>query len=368
MFLQSLSLQYFKNYEKAEVSFCEHFNCLVGMNGSGKTNILDAIHYLSTTKSAFHALDSQSITHGSQYFVINGKFSSVDKESRVHCSLKKNSRKTFRVDDLEYEKLSEHIGKFPLVLIAPNDDELIRESNETRRKFFDSIISQYDSGYLQSLIRYNQYLKQRNALLKSMAESGKVDQVMLETYNKPLIQASQKVAKKRKVFIEEFLPHFQSNYDKIAEKREMVFIGYNTKVLDTNFTENYHKGIQKDIITQRTNLGIHRDEYLFEIDGMPIKKFGSQGQQKSLLISLKLAQFEFVKSHLGITPILLLDDIFDKLDDSRIRELMTIIGSENFGQVFVTDAREERTRNLLQDKFDTMKLFRVENNTILEFE
>lgn len=366
MFLQSLSLQYFKNYEKADVSFCNHFNCLVGMNGSGKTNILDAIHYLSTTKSAFHALDAQSINHDGKYFVVNGAFEKSDKAHKVHCSLKKNSRKTFKVDEAEYDKLSEHVGKFPVVLIAPNDDELIRESNETRRKFFDSIISQYDPAYLQALIKYNHHLKQRNALLKKMNESGKIDTLMLDTYNQPMIQLCVEIAKKRMAFIEEFLPHLQANYDRISDQKERVSIVYQTKVLSTDFAQQYAKGTQKDVITQRTNLGIHRDEYLFEIDCYLIKKFGSQGQQKSLLISLKLAQFEFVKSHLGITPLLLLDDIFDKLDDERIAQLMAIIGSDDFGQVFVTDAREERTRSLLEGKFDPMKIFRVENNTIEE--
>lgn len=364
MFLQSLSLQYFKNYEKAEVSFCDHFNCLVGTNGSGKTNVLDAIHYLSTTKSAFHALDSQSINHDGQYFVVNGQFSTGDKKNKVHCSLKKNSRKTFKVDDVEYEKLSEHVGKFPIVLIAPNDDELIRESNETRRKFFDSIISQYDSEYLRALIKYNHHLKQRNALLKSMNESGRIDTVMVETYNNPLITLGQEIAKVRLAFIQEFLPHLQANYDKIADKQEKVNVVYHTKVLAEDYRIQYTKGLQKDVMTQRTNLGIHRDEYLFEIDKFLIKKYGSQGQQKSLLISLKLAQFQFIKAHLGKTPILLLDDIFDKLDDGRISQLMSIIGSDDFGQVFVTDAREERTRSLLLGKFEPMKMFRVDNNQI----
>ncbi|MEP2026954.1 MAG: DNA replication and repair protein RecF [Reichenbachiella sp.] len=366
MFLQSLSLQYFKNYEKAEVSFCDHFNCLVGINGSGKTNVLDAIHYLSTTKSAFHSLDSQSINHDGQYFVVNGRFSLKGKQQKVHCSLKKNFRKTFKVDESEYERLSEHVGKFPVVMIAPNDDELIRESNETRRKFFDSIISQYDHEYLQSLIKYNQHLKQRNALLKAMNESGRVDAVMVETYDKPLITLGQGIAKKRKSFIKKFLPHLQSNYDRLSERRERVSVEYNTKVLANDFAEQYAKGLKKDVITQRTNLGIHRDEYLLVIDDFLIKKYGSQGQQKSLLISLKLAQFEFIKSHLGKTPILLLDDIFDKLDDGRISQLMSIIGSDTFGQVFVTDAREERTRSLLQGKFEPMKLFRVDENSIEE--
>lgn len=368
MFLQSLSLQYFKNYEKAEISFCNHFNCLVGINGSGKTNILDAIYYLSSTKSAFHALDSQSINHDDQYFVINGEISIADKIHNVHCSLKKNSRKTFKVDDSEYDKLSEHIGKFPVVLIAPNDDELIRESNEVRRKFFDSIISQYDSEYLKTLIRYNHILKQRNALLKSMADSGKIDTLMLETYNEPLIRDSRFIASKRSRFVEEFVPHFQRNYDRIAEGREPVDIAYESKALMKDFELKYKEGLQKDMLTQRTNLGIHRDEYLFNIGGFPIKKYGSQGQQKSLLVSLKLAQFEFIKSHLKITPVLLLDDIFDKLDDGRIAQLMSIIGSEDFGQVFLTDAREERTRNLLLGKFDPMKIFRVESNKIQEVE
>lgn len=364
MFLQSLSLQYFKNYEKAEVAFCDHFNCLVGLNGSGKTNLLDAIHYLATTKSAFHALDAQSLNHNSKFFVINGKISLSNKENKLHCSLKKNSRKSFKVNDLEYEKLSEHVGKFPVVLIAPNDDDLIRESNEMRRRFFDSIISQYDVEYLKTLIKYNHYLKQRNALIKKAAESGHVDQIMLDTYNQPLIENSQVIARKRSDFLEEFQPHFQSNYDQISDKKEKVAITYRTKALADDFDRQFTGGLQKDLITQRTNLGVHRDEYLFEIDDFLIKKYGSQGQQKSLLISLKLAQFEFVKAHLGITPMLMLDDIFDKLDDGRIKRFLSIIGSDRFGQVFLTDAREERTRSLLQGKFEPMKIFRVEGNVI----
>jgi DNA replication and repair protein RecF len=340
----------------------------VGLNGTGKTNILDAIHYLSNTKSAFNAIDAQNIRHEMDYFVLNGVVKKKDKPFDIHCSLKRKEKKLFKVDECEYDRLSQHVGKFPIVLIAPNDDELIRDSNETRRKFFDSIICQSDNDYLQDLIQYNHLLKQRNALLKMYADSGNIDKVLLDTYRVPMVKASLSIAKKRSVFINSFLPHFSNLYNKLADHRDVVDIGYSSKALDDSFDDAFKSSLEKDLITQRTNLGIHRDEYQFKINTYPIKKFGSQGQQKSLLISLKLAQYEFIQSKLGIKPILLLDDIFDKLDDLRIQKLMDIIVSDQFGQLFITDAREERTRTLLLGKYEPLKVFRVEDNAIEEMD
>lgn len=368
MFLQSISLQNFKNYEHTEATFCERFNCIVGLNGSGKTNLIDAIHYLAMTKSAFNTIDAQNIRHDNDYFVINSSISKHGKTHELHCSLKKSKQKTFKVDQAEYDKLSHHMGQFPAVLIAPNDDELIRDSNETRRKFFDSIIGQADPAYLSELIKYNFYLKQRNALLKSFAETGKKDKLLLESYNQPMIKGSLAIAKKRKTFLTSFQPHFENNYEKISSQKDTISIAYNPKALLDTFESDFQAGLEKDMITQRSNLGIHRDEFLFKINDFPLKKFGSQGQQKSFLISLKLAQFEFIKSNLGITPILLLDDIFDKLDDGRIAQLMRIIGSDQFGQLFITDAREERTKALLMGQFETIKMFRAKDQHIQEVE
>ncbi|UXP33289.1 DNA replication/repair protein RecF [Reichenbachiella agarivorans] len=364
MFLQSLKLSNFKNYQSEEVDFCDHINCFVGLNGSGKTNILDAIYYLSLTKSAFNSIDSQNIRHGESFFAVKGNFLLKERERLVHCSLKSQEKKLFKVDGQEYEKLSQHIGQFPVVMIAPNDDELIRESNEVRRKFFDSIISQYDQEYLSWLIKYNHHLKQRNALLKTFKESRRFDDTLLTNYDHTLIHVGKLIAGRRQAFIQEYQPYFQRNYHMISEDREQVQITYNSKGLASDFEAQFNKSRERDMVMLRTLVGVHRDEYLFSINGQALKKYGSQGQQKSSLISLKLAQFEFVKDHLSITPILLLDDIFDKLDDHRIKKMLEIIASDRFKQIFITDAREERTRSLLQNQFDPLKIFKVEDGTI----
>jgi len=364
MHLQSLELKNFKNYTTGQMEFCDHINCVVGLNGSGKTNLLDAIYYLSMTKSFFNALDSQNIRHQEGYFVINAETEVNDRMHKIHCSLKKGEKKVFTVDGAAYDKMSEHMGKFPAVMIAPGDDELIRESNEVRRKFFDSIIAQTDKAYLTELIKYNHHLKQRNALLKSNMDYRQIDKILLEGYDQPMIESSKFIAQKRLDFIKSFEPQVGNNYELISEKRENVSINYNSKALGDSFEKEFRKSLEKDAITQRTNVGIHKDEYQFQINEMPIKKFGSQGQQKSFLISLKFAQFEFVKQHLNLTPILLLDDIFDKLDDHRISRMLEIITSDTFQQIFITDAREERTMNLVSDNFDLVKIFRITDGDI----
>lgn len=366
MFLQSLKFNNFKNYSAGSVEFCGHINCLIGLNGSGKTNILDAIHYLSFTKSAFNSLDSQNIKHDETFFALDGVYVKNEKSYEISCRLKKQGRKVFTVDDSEYDKLSEHLGKFPVVMIAPNDDELIRESNEVRRKFFDSIIAQSDKEYLKDLILYNHHLKQKGALLKSVAPNGFVNKELLDSYDEILANKGVKIAQKRNEFISSFLPFFQKNYDKISNQKEVVSIQYSSKALSDDFKKTLRDSRDRDLITQRCNVGVHRDEYRFEIDHLPIKKYGSQGQQKSLLVSLKLAQFSFLKEVLGVCPILLLDDIFDKLDDLRIEKLLAIITSDVFKQIFITDAREERTLNLVKGKYEPLKVFRVSEGSIAE--
>ncbi|PIB36869.1 hypothetical protein BFP72_16405 [Reichenbachiella sp. 5M10] len=365
MFLQSLKLSNFKNYSSEEAQFCDHINCFVGLNGSGKTNVLDAIYYMSMTKSAFNSIDSQNIRRGESFFVIQGEFVLHEKRRTIHCSLKSQGKKLFKVDGQEYDKLSQHVGKFPVVMIAPNDDELIRESNEVRRKFFDSIISQYDGDYLRHLIRYNHHLKQRNALLKSVKETRSLNETLLTNYDEVLIQSGMVIAEKRLAFLNQYQPLFQSNYDTISEQREVVHITYKSKALDEHFPELFRESRPRDITMQRTLVGVHRDEFLFTIDEHALRKFGSQGQQKSVLISLKLAQFEFIQSHLQLTPILLLDDIFDKLDDGRIRKMLDIIASGKFKQIFLTDAREERTMSLLNHDFNPLRVFKVAQGQII---
>lgn len=364
MILQKISLTNFKNYEDIEVDFSKGLNCFTGLNGSGKTNLLDAIHYLSLTKSAFNSIDSQNIRHSTNFFSIRAEFEAKKKNHKLTCSLKLGEKKSFKMDESAYGRLSEHIGKFPVVLIAPNDDDLIRESSEIRRKFVDSIISQTDKKYLFNLIQYTQYLKQRNSLLKRINETGKRDNDLLAQYDDQIVKLSMTLAKIRQAFINTILPEFISQYTFLCAEKEQVDIKYETKALDSDFPEKLKNSIEKDILLQRTTMGIHRDDYTFLINQKPLKKFGSQGQQKSFLIGLKLAQFDYIKQNQGITPILLLDDIFDKLDDERIQKLLQMIEEKRFEQIFLTDARRERTENILLNLRIELKIFNLVENTI----
>jgi len=365
MILQKISLTNFKNYEGIEIDFSKGLNCFTGLNGSGKTNLLDAIHYLSLTKSAFNSIDSQNIRHGTNFFAIRAAFEAKNKNHKLSCSLKLGEKKSFKMDDSSYDRLSEHIGKFPVVLIAPNDDDLIRESSETRRKFVDSIISQTDKKYLVNLIQYTQYLKQRNSLLKRINETRKRDNDLLAQYDNQIVKLSLALAKVRQIFINTILPKFISHYKFLCAEKEQVDIRYETKALDSDFSEKLKSSIEKDILLQRTTMGIHRDDYTFLINQKALKKFGSQGQQKSFLIGLKLSQFDYIKQKQGITPLLLLDDIFDKLDDERIQKLLQMIEEKRFEQIFLTDARRERTENILLNLSIELKIFNLVGNTVI---
>ena len=359
MHLQSLRVLNFKNYAEGKFTFSPHINCIVGLNGVGKTNLLDAIFYLSMTKSYFNALDSQNICNDESFFMIEGLAELDARTVKIHCSLKKGEKKVFKLDNYPYEKMSEHLGKFPVVMIAPSDEELIRESHDIRRKFFDSIISQTDHSYLIALVQYNHYLKQRNALLKSHEYGKTLDRTLLAGYDTPLLKLAREIATKRQTFVRVFTPLVEQYYAKISLKREKINLHYMSKALNDDFERLFERSLNRDCLLQRTHVGCHKDEYVFEINDSPIKKFGSQGQQKSFLLSLKLAQFAFVKQDLGVTPLLLLDDIFDKLDDNRISSLLDIITSEDFEQIFITDAREERTRSLISNKYDNVQVLRI---------
>jgi DNA replication and repair protein RecF len=365
MILDSISLSNFKNYSETSVSFGKEINCITGLNGSGKTNLLDAIHYLSMTKSAFNSVDGQNIKNGEVFYAINGIFNHKNKLQKVICSLKTGTKKNIKVNDVACTKLSEHLGKFPLVLIAPNDDELIRDSSETRRKFFDSTIAQTNKKYLQNLIEYTHFLKQRNALLKRINETGKRDISLINQYDDKLISIGFQISADRKAFISQYLPEFSTHYKFISDEKELVTIEYKSKALESDFEKIFKASLEKDILMQRTNVGIHRDDYDFLIEEKGLKKFGSQGQQKSFLVSLKLAQFDYLKELFGFKPLLLLDDIFDKLDDTRINKLISLISTDKFQQIFITDAREERTKTLLQSVKVDYKLFLVHDNKVV---
>jgi DNA replication and repair protein RecF len=368
MILASLKLQFFKNYESENVAFSPGLNCLVGLNGSGKTNLLDAIHYLSFTKSAFTATDPQNIKNKEQYFRIEGIFDpGEERKISVLCFVEKGQKKVFKANSAEYDRLSDHIGKIHVVLQTPYDTEIIRDGSEYRRKWVDGCIAQYDHQYLENLLRYQKVMKHRNALLKNA--DGKLSNSLLpllDTYDEEIIRLSLNLTKERASFIDEIQQYFTNNIQAIVEGAETCKITYKAQALDDAFAENFRQARQKDVLMQRTTIGAHRDDYVFELNGHPIKRFGSQGQQKSFLIALRLTQYDDLRAKTGAQPILLLDDVFDKLDDDRIGRLLALLSdSDRFGQIFITDARKERAMTIFGD-IGEKKMFEVNKGTISE--
>lgn len=347
MHIQKLSLFNFKNYEDVALNFTEKVTCLVGANGSGKTNILDAVYYLSLTKSAFNAVDSQNIRFGEKLFSIKGTFVHEDKSHEVVCAFQEGVKKTFKVDRQEYDKLGEHVGRFPVVLIAPDDADVIREGSEARRKFFDTIICQLDRQYLENLTRYNQYLKQRNSALKKFSLTGKADHDLLQAYDQQLLPLAKQIYTRRAAFVQDFVVLFKKQYADLTDNKEKVTIDYSSALAEPDYIDRFKAAVSHDLALERTTMGVHRDDFKLLLSGKALKKFASQGQQKSYLVALKLAHFDIIKSLKGFMPVLLLDDIFDKLDDQRIKMLMQMISGHQFGQVFITDARRDRTEQLL---------------------
>ncbi len=364
MRLENITLKHFKNYEDLALNFSNDIICFVGENGSGKTNLLDAIHYLSLSKSAFNAIDSQNIQHGQDFFAVRGTFLKHEKKYKVHCSLQRKQKKLLKLNDKPYSKFTEHVGKFPTVLINPNDTDLIREGSEIRRKFIDSIIAQTNQLYLSQLVKYNHALKQRNALLKQINEQKVHDHDLLIPFDEILLSLANAIYKSRKEFVGPFVKCFESHYQHIAGSKEAVTMNYQTDVEKESFAADFRSNVQKDIVLSRTGMGTHKDDFIFLIDGYPIKKFGSQGQQKSFIIALKLAQFDFIKTMTDVKPILLLDDIFDKLDDVRINKLLTMLADDIFGQIFVTDARPERTASIFAQITNDLSTFEIKNGQV----
>jgi len=356
MFLRDLSIINFKNYSEASLSFCPRINCFTGNNGSGKTNLLDAIYYLSFCKSFTNPIDSQNIMHDKDIFIIQGNYKRNGNDEEIYCAMKKNQRKLFKRNKKEYSRLADHVGLYPLVLISPADSTLILGGSEERRKFTDGVISQYDKEYLSNLIAYNKALQQRNALLKNFAENNYFDRSSLEIWDVQLKNYGEVIYRSRKNLFESFLPIFNSNYNFLTNRHEDVNIEYNSQLDDANMEQLLSDSIQKDRILQYSTAGIHKDDLMFYIDGMPVKKFGSQGQQKSFLIALKLAQYEFTFKEKGYKPILVFDDIFDKLDELRVRQLMKLVSGESFGQIFVSDTSGKRLEEIFAN-IDTESLF-----------
>ena len=364
MYLKSLELIQFKNHERTKLQFCSQINCFVGLNGSGKTNILDAIHYLSLTKSAVQSSDFLNVQHDKPFFTIKGHYDSPERPLEIRCTMEIGKKKMIFVNESPISKNSEHVGTIPLVLIAPDDTELIKGGSDGRRKFFDGLISQLDRTYLNDLIRYHNFLKQRNALLKQFAESGRKDLTLLESYDQELISLSKSLSKRRSALIQELAPLLQRDYEEISQGQEKVKIIYETEALREDFEDYFLSQRKKDLITKNSNAGIHKDDFSFLIEGHPIRKIGSQGQQKSFIIALKLGQFQIFEQAKSEKPILLLDDIFDKLDDLRIAQLMVLISKHTFGQIFLTDARPERSHSILTQLDSEVFFFGLENGKV----
>lgn len=345
MILKSIRLTSFKNHENSAFEFHKGINCVLGKNGVGKTNLLDAIYYLSFSKSALAVSDRTVITHEKPAFTLYGEYEEVT----IAIQSERGKAKLIKIDGKEPEKLSDLIGKVPLVMVLPDDTLMIKEGSEARRKFFDGALSQVDKTYLESLLRYNKLLKQRNSLLKQ-SEHQKLDFKLLDTYDEILVPLALEISQKRVELNAAFLPFLKMSYRALHDGKEEPQLAIETHVKE-GFKELFKASLQKDQIMKRTLHGSHRDDYLFMLDGQLIKKFGSQGQQKTFIIALKLALYDFIKEKTKKTPLLVLDDIFDKLDDSRIQLLVALLKDrDRFGQVFISDARKDRSKALFTKK------------------
>lgn len=361
MYLKRLSILNYKNIREAELSFSPKINCFIGNNGEGKTNLLDAVYYLSFCKSHSNTIDSQNITHDEPFFVLNGCYDSCDEEHEIYCGLKRKQKKQFKRNKKEYERLSDHIGLIPLVIVSPNDTELILGGSEERRKFVDGFISQYDKQYLHSLIAYNKALTQRNALLKTEV----ADETLLDIWETQMAQNGEYIFERRREFIEQFVPFFNEFHRFISQEKESVELAYHSQLQEQNDLKSLLKEVrQRDLIIGHTTRGIHKDDLEMKMGNLPIKKIGSQGQNKTYLIALKLAQFDFLKRIVNVKPILLFDDIFDKLDAERVQQIILLLKNNRFGQVFISDTNREHISEILKSTGCEYHLYTVKGGEI----
>ena len=364
MNLNSLSLINYRNFEDLQLVFSSKINCFIGDNGVGKTNILDSIYYLSFCKSWLNPIDTQNIKYDQNFFLIKGTYNLSENEESVSCGLKRGKKKSFKRNNKEYGKLSDHIGLIPLVTVSPYDASLILGGSEDRRKFIDGVISQFDKAYLQSLIKYNRVLSQRNQLLKQFAQNQSFDADSLEVWNDQLVTYGTVIYDKRAEFIKNLEPIFQKYYQFISSEKESVQLNYRSQLNDASFDELIKQNTNKDRAVQYTTVGVHKDDLIFQLSGYPLKKNASQGQQKTYLIALKLAQFDYIKNISKLKPILLFDDIFDKLDATRVEQIIKLVADEHFGQIFITDTNKERLDRILNKIAINYKLFIISDEIV----
>lgn len=365
MYLKTLTLNNFKNYKSQKMTFSPKLNSLTGLNGMGKTNVLDAIYYLCMCKSHFNINDAHLVNQGEDFFRLEGQFSLVNnKKSKIVAKVQPKKLKVFEHDGVEYQKLSEHIGKIPIVMIAPDDTILLTEGSEERRRLMDITLSQLDQNYINQLLTYNKLIEQRNALLKQFAQNNVYNEKLLEVYNEQLFSPTDYIYQKRQWLIEVLSPIFQSYYKIISGDREQPSCRYESKLSEYSMQDILSNNLDKDRVLQRTTGGIHRDDLVFTfLDGSPAKRFASQGQLKSFLLSIKLAQYEVLRLHKKTFPILLLDDIFDKLDAHRVAHLVGLLSTDNFGQIFITDTQTERIEDILRRQKVEFQSFIIESGT-----
>ena len=359
MFVKNLKIINFKNHPEKSFDFSSEINCFVGNNGAGKTNILDALHYISMGKSFLGNSDFQNIKEDENFFSIESEIEGEEKNDIIKILLQKETKKIIKKNEKTYERMADHIGFLPSVMISPYDANLISDGGESRRKFLDTMISQTDSEYLFNLIQYQKTLQQRNALLKYFQKNRTFDIDSLEIYNEPITKFGTQIFKKRQLFVEAILPTIQHFYTIISKGNEKVTVIYESDLNEDNFENLLTKNLEKDRQLTYTSKGIHKDDLRFEMNGNLIKKFGSQGQQKSFLIALKLAQIKRIKEITNKNPILLLDDIFDKLDDNRVSQLIELVNEQNFGQIFITDTHKERTESVVKRINEESKIFEI---------
>ena len=361
MQLNSLSILNYKNIREADLIFSPKINCFIGNNGMGKTNILDAIYFLSFCKSHSNSIDSQNILHNAEFALIQGKYKVNESIEDVYCGLKHRQKKQFKRNKKEYDRLSDHIGLLPLVLVSPDDSVLISEGSDERRKFVDGVISQYNKTYLNQLLQYNNALKQRNALLKI---ENHIDESLLDIWEDQMALFGSYIFEQRKKFIDEFIPIFQNFYSFISGGNEQISLKYYSQHEENDIKSRMLSTRGRDRTLGYSTQGIHKDELEMLLDGFPIKRVGSQGQNKTYLISLKLAQFDFLKRTHNFSPLLLLDDIFDKLDSKRVKQIVELVSGETFGQIFITDTNREHLDLILLQLNQEATIFKVENGEI----
>lgn len=358
MYLKKLSVIHFKNIGSLEAEFSPNLNCFVGDNGSGKTNVLDALHYLSLCKSFQALTDGQAVMHGKPFFVVDGSYvMDGGKTENVVCSFRRAGGKVVKRNGKEYKKLSEHIGLLPLVMVSPSDTALIHDSPDERRRYLNTFLSQLDREYLSDLVAYNLLLSQRNRLLKGMEGSGSYE--VLEAIDHQMAAYGERIFGKRRRLVEEVAPRVAEYYRVLSDDRERVEMAYRSDLLDGDFAALLRESAERDLANRHTTVGVHRDDIRMDILGHPIRKYGSQGQQKSFLIALKLAQFDIMEREKGIKPVLLLDDVFDKLDMKRVENLIRLVAEDRFGQIFVTDSNKVRLDGILSGLSRDYSLFGV---------